>query len=119
MKVVLIQNVVFGGERKVAGEIVDLEDKVAKEFLKADLAAPYGEIENGEVVVDADPEILKEAEVGEEAAPEQAEESEAEAEAEEKAAEEAAPEQEEKQEAEPKQEAPKKTAKKTGGKAKK
>ena len=93
MKVVLIQNVVFGGERKVAGEIVDLEDKVAKEFLKADLAAPYGEIENGEVVVDADPEVLAEAEVGEKAAPEQ----------------------EEKQEAEPKQEAPKKTAKKTGG----
>lgn len=107
MKVVLIQNVVFGGERKVAGDIVDLEDKVAKEFLKADLAAPYGEIENGEVVVDADPEVLTEAE----AAPEQAEE--AEAEAEEKAAEEAATEQEEKQEA------PKKTAKKTGGKAKK
>lgn len=93
MKVVLIQNVVYGGERKVAGEIVDLEDKVAKEFLKADLAAPYGEIENGEVVVDADPEVLAEAEVGEEAAPEQ----------------------EEKQEAAPKQEAPKQTAKKTGG----
>ena len=107
MKVVLIQNVVYGGERKVAGDIVDLEDKVAKEFLKADLAAPYGEIENGEVVVDADPEVLAEAEVGEEAAPEQAEESEAEAE------EEAAPKQEEKQEA------PKATAKKTGGKAKK
>lgn len=99
MKVVLIQNVVFGGERKVAGDIVDLEDKVAKEFLKADLAAAYGEIENGEVVVDADPEVLAEAEVGEEAAPEQ----------------------EEKQEAAPKQEAPKakQTAKKTGGKAKK
>ena len=93
MKVVLIQNVVFGGERKVAGEIVDLEDKVAKEFLKADLAAPYGEIENGEV--------------GEEDAPEQEEKQEA------------APKQEEKQEAAPKQEASKQTAKKTGGKAKK
>lgn len=105
MKIVLIQNIVFKGERKVAGDIVDIEDKIAKEFLKSDLAAPYGEIENGEV--------------GEEDAPEQEEESEAEAEAEEKAAEEDAPEQEEKQEAEPKQEAPKKTAKKTGGKAKK
>jgi len=113
MKVVLIQNVVFGGERKVAGDIVDLEDKVAEEFLKADLAAPYGEIENGEVVVDADPEVLAEAEAEEKAAPEQAEESEAEAE--EKAAEESAPKQEEKQEA-PKA---KQTAKKTGGKAKK
>lgn len=71
MKVVLVQNIVFNGARHVAGEIVDLEDKVAKEFLKNDLAAPYAEIEAGEVVVDADPEVLAEAEVDEEeAAPE-------------------------------------------------
>ena len=70
MKVVLIQNIVHNGARIAAGEIVDLEDKVAKEFLKNDLAAPHAEIEAGEVVVDADPEVLAEAEVDEADAPE-------------------------------------------------
>jgi hypothetical protein len=58
MKVVLLQNTIINHKRKVAGDIVELEAEVAKNFCEALLAAPYAEIENGELVSDADPEVL-------------------------------------------------------------
>ena len=58
MKVVLLQNTMINRERHVAGEVVELEAAMAKNFCKALLAAPYAEIENGELVTDADPEVV-------------------------------------------------------------
>ena len=60
MKVVLLQNTIINRKRCVAGDVVELETAMAKNFCKSLLAAPYAEIENGELVTDADIEVVDE-----------------------------------------------------------
>lgn len=60
MKVVLLQNTIINRKRCVAGDVVELEAAMAKNFCKSLLAAPYAEVENGELVTDVDPEVVDE-----------------------------------------------------------